>query len=308
MNNTPIQSTPVFMHACIKRMLAAVALIIALTCPHAKALESSPHWEEIDGVSRYGYWQEGSTAGYWDETAGYWDYSAGNGHFETIYSNPVYDEEGNFVSEDSSQLWVLDPEWVSAPQYVDQSTPDSWLDLEPPQNDQDSTKMSFGVILEVSNPYQEEPPGFRARAWLEWTVDDQGKYDVSNYVVELGSRLGPFGFTLNNSGNQELIYTINAEDAHLHWSGHVWSPLDLSVYLPWTDAAVDWDLDILMDYPSGIPSGSVIGVHDRFPNFHISINGMKAYEFATFLRAGDSPVNLLDSDLNIQVSNIFKDS
>ena len=302
MNNTPIQKIPIIIQVCLKRMLAALALIISLTCPHAHALEASPHWEEIGGVNRYGYWQEGSNAGYWDDTAGYWDYSAGNGHFKTTYSNPVYDEQGNFVSEDSSQVWVLDPEWVPAPQYVDQSTPDTWVDLAPPQN---PPEMSFEVILEASSPYQGEPSGFSARAWLEWAIDDQGKHVVSNYLVELGSRLGPFGFPFDNCGNQELVYTINAEDAHLHWTGHVWSPLDLSVYLPWTDAAIDWDLDILMDYPSGIPSGMIIGVHDRFPNFYISINSMKAYEFATFLRAGDSPISLLDSSFNVQVSNDF---
>jgi hypothetical protein len=55
MNNTPIQSNTIYMQACIKRMFAAIALIIALMCPHAHALDTSPHWEEIAGVNRYGY-------------------------------------------------------------------------------------------------------------------------------------------------------------------------------------------------------------------------------------------------------------
>lgn len=304
MNNTPIQINTIYMQACIKRMLAAIALIVALICPHAHALDTSPHWEEIDGVNRYGYWQEGSTAGYWDETAGYWDYSAGNGHFETIYSNPVYDEQGNFVSEDSSEVWVPDPVWVSAPQYVDQSTPSSWVDLDPPQNEQPSLK-TFEVILDVSNPYVEEPSGFQAHAWIEWTVDDKGRYHLTNYMVEKGSRLGPFGFSFDNQGNHELLYEIHAEDAHLHWIGHVWSPLDPSVYLPWTDAAIDWDIDILMDYPSSIPSGKILGVHDHFPNFNIFVNGMNVYTHQTLVRAGDSPIYLLDSDNNFQVDRDF---
>lgn len=66
MNNTPIQINTIYMQACIKRMLAAIALIVALICPHAHALDTSPHWDMTAQMSTTHDATEGTLGGYHD--------------------------------------------------------------------------------------------------------------------------------------------------------------------------------------------------------------------------------------------------
>lgn len=73
MNNTPIQDSFIFTRAFVARNLAVLLFFVTLISLNAQALQTTPHWEEIDGNNRYGYWQE-YIAGH-EEDQGYWDNS-----------------------------------------------------------------------------------------------------------------------------------------------------------------------------------------------------------------------------------------
>jgi hypothetical protein len=285
MNNTPIQSNTIYMQACIKRMFAAIALIVALMCPHAHALDTSPHWEEIAGVNRYGYWQEGSTAGYWDETAGYWDYSAGNGHFETIYSNPVYDEEGNFISEDSSLVWVLDPEWVSDPEWVPPVM--TWVDVI--ENNVPFQIHSASLDISIHEP--QKMPGQKAWAYLEWEVDEAGVVTEKKRESGVGSTpLFPGWIEIPGGGFSQIEGNPGSESAQITFHGKAWSWLNLPGFFS-SDASIDWNLSISMNYGGGgSSSGQIFGTHDHYPSYLVEVDDILAYQHA------QEPYGILDAD------------
>jgi len=274
MNNTPIQINTIYMQACIKRMLAAIALIVALICPHAHALDTSPHWEEIDGVNRYGYWQEGSTAGYWDETAGYWDYSAGNGHFETIYSNPVYDVQGNFVSEDTSEVWVPDPVWVSAPQYVDQSTPSSWVDLDPPNDPttEDEPNLTHEHTIDLMIRILEPDTAAGPKAWavLRWSVDQDGNVIVNERTSGIGAT-----WFIPGGGFSSIEGEPGSVGASIRLHGHAYSYVNPLNYI--SDSAIDWDMTAQMTTTHDATEGTLGGYHDRYPTYIVQIDGARVH-------------------------------
>jgi len=105
----------------LNKLAALFVVLLMLLVPSAKAQEdpfsSTPHWETIDGVERYGFWYE--VRGGYEQEVGRWDYSAGNGQWETRYTGEnTYDEEGNLLSEPSYEEWVLNPDWVVTTEWV----------------------------------------------------------------------------------------------------------------------------------------------------------------------------------------------
>jgi hypothetical protein len=291
-------------------MFAAIALIIALTCPHAKALESSPHWEEIDGINRYGYWQE-IYAGYYNENAGYWDYSAGNGHFVTIYSNAVYDDQGNFLGEDSSEVWVPLPEWVSAPLWIPPVT--IWVDVTTmPEPESRSHSVDLGIDIRKDNANY--MTGDKVWCKVAWELSEEGNTINKSVTSDIyPSELTLMGIPLQfrTGGNIFADGEPTATDAQLRLHGNAWTSIDplqsgflLEVFMtsveltqsvvnksplglmydvtnanfsPWD---INWDMNLNMAYNNySKPTGSLSGWHDRFPSYRVNVDDSRVYDF-----------------------------
>lgn len=287
MNNTPIHNLPIFLKGCFARTLATLLLVMTLTCPRAQALETSPQWEEIDGVNHYGYWQE-VYAGYFNESAGYWDYSAGYGHFETTYSNPVYDEQGNFVSEDSSEVWVLDPVWVSAPEWVPPVL--EWVDLPPPDQEMPAYQHSVELAIDI------RPDVWLAgkKAWckMTWSVDDQGVVAGKTKDWEIfKTEIQLWGNTiyLPTGGHVNIDDELSSTGATLSLHGNAWTSFSLlqsgyfwETYSNWITSPfdIDWNINVYMDYQGDAPStGGLGGWHNQFPSYNLKVDDREVYDF-----------------------------
>lgn len=299
MNNTLIQMTRVYMQACIKRMLAAIALIIALTCPHAKALESSPHWEDVDGLSRYGYWQE-VYAGYTDDSAGYWDYSAGDGHFVAIIINQVYDDQGNFVSEETVEIWVPDPVWVAQPVWVPGVI--IWIDVE---SSQTAMNHSTDLSIDIRPDNGAAMAGRKVWCSLSWRIDESGGVVDKSYSSDIyPSEIVYCGVTYQFGTGGNVFIDGNPGDigAQLRLHGNAWTTLDLlqsgvlaivlneqseALYPPIEVSTanlsgwdINWDMNLNMAYNGYSQSvGSLSGWHNKFPSYKVEVDGQPIYDF-----------------------------
>lgn len=287
MDNTPIQRTTNCTQVCLKRILASLALFIALTCTHAKALESAPYWEEINGVNHYGYWQE-IYAGYYNESAGYWDYSAGNGHIATTYGNPVYDEQGNLISEDLIEVWIPDPAWVSVPEWVPPVI--IWVDLTPP--DQETSTNEHSVEFKIDIRPDIWLSGKKAWCKMTWSVDDQGTVTDKQKEGEIfKTEIQLWGLTiyLPTGGHIDIDDDISGTGATLRLHGNAWtsfSPLQSgifgSTYLNWDFSPfdIDWNINVYMDYQGNAPStGGLSGWHNQFPSYNLKVDDREVYDF-----------------------------
>lgn len=256
-------------------MLMAMSLVSAARADVSQA----PHWEDVNGTSRYGYWDYPSAeAGYWDDSAGYWDYSAGLGHWEIRYSNGRWetDQDGivSFI-EDYENVWVEEPVWVSVPQYVFYQP--TWVDCPSVVENPDDIRV-HSIDLDISIRDPEPMPGRKAWAHLEWRVDREGTVTEISRNSGVGSTpLIPGLLELPGGGESLIDGQPGPAVASIKLFGRAWS--NINVLGLFQDAAIDWDLRVNMSYGGVSPLVGVIhGTHDHYPSFLLTVDSLPVYE------------------------------
>ena len=284
MNNTPIQDSPIFTRAFLARSLAVILFVVMFICLKAQALEVTPHWEEIDGNNRYGYWEDYIAAH--EEDRGYWDDSiyTGQGHYE-YYCKPIYDEEGNFVGEEAAvEIWINDPVWVSAIVWVD--TIRQWIDVAIEQDGSEGNPVyEVDLVIDIRqdnildfDPWRNFICGKKVRAYIRWEVDrSTGSVNIVDMKKEIyHTNDNPY---IQVGGYVNIVPSLSADQSSVGLSGTAWSAIDLmqlnNVLLPdWLSNLnpfnINWNLNVNLDSSN---HGSVSGTHDRFPSDRVTLNG-----------------------------------
>ena len=273
-------------------------LVLFLAGPLLMALDATPHWEDIDGSTRYGYWQE-EYAGYWDDSGGYFDYSAGDGHFITININPVYDDQGNFVSEEAVDIWVPDPVWVSVSVWVPGVI--VWIDLTTTVTTLDH---STALSIDIRPDNGAAMAGQKVGCSLSWRIDESGAAVDKSFSSEIYPSEIVYGgvpYQFNTGGNVYIDGDPADTGAQLRLHGNAWTILDPfqsgilalllneqsdSFFPPEVSTAnisswdIDWDMSLNMAYSGFSRSvGSLSGWHDKFPSYMVEVDGQTIYDF-----------------------------
>jgi hypothetical protein len=277
MNNTPIQDSFIFTRAFVARNLAVLLFFVTLISLNAQALQTTPHWEEIDGNNRYGYWQE-YIAGH-EEDQGYWDSSiyTGQGHYE-YYCKPIYDEEGNFVGEEAAvETWVNDPVWVSVMVWVD--TIWQWVDMPQEHDYQDDYLDIYSVELLIAirpdNVWVPFVAGDKAYAYIEWSVDrESGNVSIGRMRNEIYQTSS----WITSGGYVNIVPNLSAQQSSVGLNGTAWTYADPFQWGQGDENPynINWNLCVDVDHSR---HGSVSGSHDRFPSYNIKSNNITVYDF-----------------------------
>jgi hypothetical protein len=290
MNNTPIQDSFILTRAFVARNLAVLLFFVSLISLNAQALQTAPHWEEIDGNKRYGYWEEYVAAH--EEDQGYWDDSiyTGQGRYE-YHLQPIYDEEGNFIGEGASEeVWVNDPVWVPVLVWVDAIM--QWIDM-PVEQDGPEGNPAYEVdfVIEIRqdnildfNLWRNFICGKKVQAYIRWEVDkntgDVNIVDMKKVIFHTND--DP---SIQVGGYVNIEPSLSATQSSIGLNGTAWSAIDLmqvnNVWLPdWLSNLnpfnINWNLNVNVDSSN---HGNVSGTHDRFPSYQISVSSIPVYDY-----------------------------
>lgn len=277
MNNTPIQNLRIFTRVFLVRNLAVIFFVVTFICLKAQALETTPHWEEIDGNNRYGYWEEYIAAH--EEDRGYWDDTiyTGQGHYEYLWQ-PIYDEEGNFIGEGPSvEVWVNDPVWVSVLVWVD--TIMQWIDVPhedvAPDDYLDTYNVELLIAIRPGNVWVPFVSGDKAYAYIEWSVDKES----GNVVIgKMRNEIYQTAFGIPSGGYVNIVPNLGSQQSSIGLSGTAWTYADP---FQWGQGDsnpynINWNLSVSLDRSC---HGSVSGTHDRFPSYNIKVNNNTVYDY-----------------------------